>query len=1212
MPRASSRNRRNVVERLQIETLQGQYFFQDLYNREVYFDDFDDKSGDYFRLDYDPSFNLHAGKNLIAIRGNSDTMQVGTELLIEAVDAAGDLVKTQIYDLNNDAHERVISLDITPQTPAGDMILTIIGTARVAPDGTRIPNDWRNRSNMKWTRVFTAKPHQPNKSQIIYNDSNRPQISIEEVSHPFYNLGFNQELSSSIGWTGNETSSYVLSSSVNTNTKMSYRKSGDKFFVTAHDGNSGNILDFGGFTPDMQGGILMIKYPENPRPSSINGYSANPVFAETEQGDGLFDEEANDGSGSFIPGGFMTSILEIMSPFEARTSSPHTTWQGLTTAQYQEFEHFEFDASNYELMFAEMPLTYTSAPTGSQGEDLRTSYAKVRFDNLEPLTGDVTRIKCYMKNHQAPFDWVMASDNALEAQELLYRRDHQKHRMPIGDFSTWGVGTDISTLEKYWETEGVGTQAPSMSIYTQGGAGENPPVNDNLMIGDNNQALDLDGTAFWWLKAKESASFYQDQWYELSLKAVSVKTLVPTWTQLTQDPIVEPSMKLYITGSAFTDGTDDYGKYIGKIEDVSVRKKHVEFDLHDDFKEVGYKFIFKADGTETGMPRFKIDSGIWHVWDISIKPWDRKGYTPGTFDVIFPTVKCNVGVYDSLDFKFEFYNDYGEISNYTAVVEKVPWQNEFTQVFTHIHTNLLQVTQTASFTGTVELNGTVALFTASDGPASVGSSGSIFANDRIIFTGSGGVSTSYAEHPSDSTIKIITISASDGGGGTGNMTSFTVQDTTGTQSFDVVNNDHITFSYAEILASATAQTVVVNPGTQTIQTRLYNKEAIQDIVGEMVTGNTETNIVVTYQDGDGTLDFAAAAGDPADPSSGCTTVWNHDPSHEYGGSGEGTSTAVAIPGYEFCNALWNPTYDIVNAGLNMNCPTTIGNGPRNYFYPSYSAEYYHQYAEKTWLQVNNWAHIYNAESADVKYAAIFNTTANPIPANQGDVPCYDLGDQAGHGVKIMTSTVPIGVMVPTKGKFKTALTSTCAAGMSVLPGPMVGSSYMDPKTATFYSKTVGKSGLANAYYLTFYHWEQSDNYPSGRQNFSGGIRKHCNSYQNTVVFEYSSDARLKTNIKDTKWGISDLMKIKVRDFNYKNAQIIDEGIQETGFIAQELQEVYPEAAFGNEYGNVDEDPMTVAPDKLIPMMIKSIQDQQEVIKQLSERIKKLENNNVES
>ena len=37
-------------------------------------------------------------------------------------------------------------------------------------------------------------------------------------------------------------------------------------------------------------------------------------------------------------------------------------------------------------------------------------------------------------------------------------------------------------------------------------------------------------------------------------------------------------------------------------------------------------------------------------------------------------------------------------------------------------------------------------------------------------------------------------------------------------------------------------------------------EDIQDLIGAMVTGNTETNITVSYQDADGTLDFVANAG----------------------------------------------------------------------------------------------------------------------------------------------------------------------------------------------------------------------------------------------------------------------------------------------------------------------------------------------------------------
>jgi len=721
---ARNPNATNRVERLQVETTVGQYFFQDLYNREVFFEDFDDRSSNYFRLDYDPSFTFTGGRNLIGIRGTSATMVPNTEVLVEVVDANGQLMKSQVYNIGDDLDTKAISIDVAPNTPAGECIVTIIGVASEAPDGTAIPPVWQGVPNFRWTRIFTCKPSSGNKSPILYSDSSRPVVKIREILKPFFELTHNQELSGSTpanSWTGNPTSSYILSSdgfakevtSANTNTKVSYRKSGDKYFLTAQPQGS-NFIDFGGFTRDMEGGIVIVRFPQNPRPASYLGYTSehqpttNPVFAPEEEGDGLFEDisylhaTSTVPTNSFVTGAYVTIVEEVISPFEIRTSSPHTTIQGNTAAQYQNFEHFEFGDSDFELMWSQAPISYSANPTGSNGEPLNTSYAWVTFNNLEPLTGDVTRIKCYMKNEQAPFDWVLASDNAVEANELLYRNDFQKYRYPIGDFTKYGVGANgTASLSTYWTASGVGTAIPSIGLYQQQTANENPPVQDCVVIGDNDQALQLDGTSYWMFEPQSgvTASFYQDQWYELSFKAVSQRTQIPSWTSAYDNAIEEPKISVYMSGSAFTDGGDDYGKFIGLIEDTAVKKKQVDFDYDRNQKEIGKKFVFQADGTEGGAPRFKIDSGIWYLWDISIKPWDRKGFTPGTWDVIFPTIKCNVAAYDSLDFKFEFYNDYGDIANYTAVVPHVPWKNELTATFTNVVTNTVNVTGPATFSG---------------------------------------------------------------------------------------------------------------------------------------------------------------------------------------------------------------------------------------------------------------------------------------------------------------------------------------------------------------------------------------------------------------------------------------------------------------------------------------------------------------------------------
>ena len=66
-------------------------------------------------------------------------------------------------------------------------------------------------------------------------------------------------------------------------------------------------------------------------------------------------------------------------------------------------------------------------------------------------------------------------------------------------------------------------------------------------------------------------------------------------------------------------------------------------------------------------------------------------------------------------------------------------------------------------------------------------------------------------------------------------------------------------------------TLPVTTGTLAITSEIPTTEEIQDIVGAMVSSNTETNITVTYQDADGTLDFVVDAAQPNITSLGTLT-----------------------------------------------------------------------------------------------------------------------------------------------------------------------------------------------------------------------------------------------------------------------------------------------------------------------------------------------------
>jgi len=99
-----------------------------------------------------------------------------------------------------------------------------------------------------------------------------------------------------------------------------------------------------------------------------------------------------------------------------------------------------------------------------------------------------------------------------------------------------------------------------------------------------------------------------------------------------------------------------------------------------------------------------------------------------------------------------------------------------------------------------------------------------------------------------------------------------------------------------------------------------------------------------------------------------------------------------------------------------------------------------------------------------------------------------------------------------------------------------------------------------------------------------------------------SDKRLKKNIKDTKLkGLETVGKIKVRDFELKK-----NNISKTGFIAQELDKVYPSAVSSAPEGMLDPNGnprmMGVSYEALVPLLIKAVQELSAEVKELKKKL----------
>ena len=101
-----------------------------------------------------------------------------------------------------------------------------------------------------------------------------------------------------------------------------------------------------------------------------------------------------------------------------------------------------------------------------------------------------------------------------------------------------------------------------------------------------------------------------------------------------------------------------------------------------------------------------------------------------------------------------------------------------------------------------------------------------------------------------------------------------------------------------------------------------------------------------------------------------------------------------------------------------------------------------------------------------------------------------------------------------------------------------------------------------------------------------------------------SDERLKENIVDLETGLTEVMSLKPRRFDWKE----NEGSNEknvAGFIAQEVETVLPDLISDYKHEDLD-DAKSVRMGDMIPTLVKAIQEQQTIIDDLKSRIETLE------
>lgn len=106
----------------------------------------------------------------------------------------------------------------------------------------------------------------------------------------------------------------------------------------------------------------------------------------------------------------------------------------------------------------------------------------------------------------------------------------------------------------------------------------------------------------------------------------------------------------------------------------------------------------------------------------------------------------------------------------------------------------------------------------------------------------------------------------------------------------------------------------------------------------------------------------------------------------------------------------------------------------------------------------------------------------------------------------------------------------------------------------------------------------------------------------SVAYNTTSDLRLKNILRESNKGLSDLMKIKVYDYYYKDDK---EKNVRMGFIAQQIVDVYPQAVTPpqpDKNNDPKENPWVMDYGNVTPLLVKAVQDQQQLINAQNETI----------
>ena len=362
------------------------------------------------------------------------------------------------------------------------------------------------------------------------------------------------------------------------------------------------ILTGGKFNGDMINGTLSVPTPSNPLPTiDINASSTS----------------------------YTSTISKVLNNTTLQLDFPYEVFDTQSNLSHT---FNSFDNSAFQIEYEATP-EYT--PTQNS-----ESFALIQISDLEPNTGDISRIKVYLNSAGTVGTFEQVNDILLPNTEIFI--DSTASLTPdksLGIFETQSI---INTYWKGHSYQGNTEVTAPILTWTTSSINNATRINGSLDLSEPNNVLAFQ------LKDQYSGIFVSQSMYTVTLDAFARRD--------SNNPI----LSIYASGSAFTfDSTDNLnqslpkklGKKIGQIESPGDLKR---------FDDISFEF--NSDQSGTGVLIFVVESGDWQLSNIRTITDAEYGYTPNytRFRTEIPT-KIKSG--NQLSFKIEYYNRLGDKSD---------------------------------------------------------------------------------------------------------------------------------------------------------------------------------------------------------------------------------------------------------------------------------------------------------------------------------------------------------------------------------------------------------------------------------------------------------------------------------------------------------------------------------------------------------------------